>query len=283
MDMDIDKFVERYVAVWNEPDPIARRRAISQLWDPDGVETTDSARYHGHAALDARITEAHTDLVRDAGFVFRSANDATGHHDTVTFTTHMIPAAGGDIAWSGRIFLTLGENGLIRHEYQFAMDTPTESKASTRATTEKFLRRLGEGDPDEIAELFAERVDWQLDWPGGGHPAVPWIRPRFTRADVADHFREIAAFHVPEKSAGTVSRVLIDGTEAVVLGDIRQTVKATGKPYTALCALHLTILDGLITRYSVYEDSLTVAESLSDQPVLPALTHRQAPLPVFER
>jgi ketosteroid isomerase-like protein len=96
---------------------------------------------------------------------------------------------------------------------------------------------------------------------------VPWIRPRSTRADVSDHFREIAAFHVPEKSAGEVSRVLIDETEAVVLGDIRQMVKATGRRYTALCALHLTVEDGLITRYAVYEDSLTVAEALADQPL----------------
>jgi hypothetical protein len=118
----------------------------------------------------------------------------------------MIPAAGGDIAWTGRTFLTLGENGLIRHEYQFTVDTPTEHKASTRAKAEDFLRRLGEGNPDRIAELFAEHVNWQLNWPDSGDPAVPWIRPRSTRADVADHFREIAAFHVPEKSAGTASR-----------------------------------------------------------------------------
>jgi ketosteroid isomerase-like protein len=265
IDIDIDQFVNRYVAVWNESDPVARRSAIAGLWDADGIQITKSARYHGHDALEARITEAHNDLVRDAGFVFRSAGDAAGHHDTVAFTTHMIPAGGGNIAWTGRIFLTLGGNRLIRHEYQFAVDTPNETKASTRVTTEEFLRRLGEGEPDRIAELFAERVDWQLDWPEGGHPAVPWIRPRSTRADVADHFREIAAFHVPEKSTGGVSRVLIDETEAVVLGDIRQTVKATGRPYTALCALHLTVEDGLITRYAVYEDSLTVAEALANQ------------------
>jgi uncharacterized protein len=80
------------------------------------------------------------------------------------------------------------------------MDMPIEKKASTRAMAEDFLRRLGEGDPDRIAELFAEHVDWQLDWPDSGYPAVPWIRPRSTRADVADHFWEIAAFQSrPEK------------------------------------------------------------------------------------
>ncbi|MCI2419074.1 nuclear transport factor 2 family protein [Saccharopolyspora sp. K220] len=114
--------------------------------------------------------------------------------------------------------------------------------------------------------MFAEDVDWVLNWPVGGHPAVPWIRPRSTRAEVADHFRAIADCHVPEKAAGSASRILVDGADAVVLGDIRQTVKATGRPYTALCALHLTVEDGLITRYAVYEDSLTVAEALSERP-----------------
>jgi ketosteroid isomerase-like protein len=34
-------------------------------------------------------------------------------------------------------------------------------------------------------------------------------------------------------------------------------------PYTAMCALRLTVEDGLITAYHVYEDSLTIANALS--------------------
>jgi ketosteroid isomerase-like protein len=48
-----------------------------------------------------------------------------------------------------------------------------------------------------------------------------------------------------------------------LLGDIRQTVKATGRPYTARCALHLTVDGGVISRYHVYEDSLTVAQAFA--------------------
>ncbi|MFF4415648.1 nuclear transport factor 2 family protein [Streptosporangium sp. NPDC001559] len=268
MDIDLNQFVDRYIAVWNEPDQEVRRGAVATLWAEDGVEIIESARYRGHEAIEDRITRAHNELVRDGGFVFRSANDTTGHHDAVRFTTHMIPAGGGDIAWTGFVFVILGEDGLIRYDYRFTVETPADRKdASTLPIVEDFLRRLGEGDPDRIAELFADRVDWRLDWPVGGHPAVPWIRPRSTRGDVADHFREIAAFHVPGKAGGSASRIVVDGADAVVLGDIRQTVRATGKSYTALCALHLTVEDGLITRYAVYEDSLTVAEALDDRPV----------------
>ncbi|MDA3625772.1 nuclear transport factor 2 family protein [Saccharopolyspora sp. WRP15-2] len=237
---------------------MARRTAVSALWAEDGVEVIESAQHRGRDEIEARITAAHDEFVRGAGFVFRSAGDATGHHDTITFTTHMVPAGGGDIAWTGRAFVVLGPDGLIRSDHQFTVPT-----GDTRSTVEDFLRRLAEGDPDRIAEVFAEQVDWVLDWPAEGHPAVPWIRPRSTRADVADHFRTIAEFHVPGEAAGSAARILVEGNEAVVLGDIRQTAKATGKAYTALCALHLVVEDGLITRYAVYEDSLTVAEALS--------------------
>jgi ketosteroid isomerase-like protein len=131
----------------------------------------------------------------------------------------------------------------------------------TLAVAEEFLRRMGEGDPDAIAELFAEPVDWRLNWPGGGHPEVPWIRDRSTRADVADHFRTLGDFHAPQKQAGPVPEILVDGASAVVLGEIRQKVRATGLSYVARLALRLTVEDGLISRYHVYEDSLMVAEA----------------------
>lgn len=124
----------------------------------------------------------------------------------------------------------------------------------------ELLRRMGEG-PERVAELFADQVDWQVNWPEGDHPATPWIRARTTRADVADHFRTLAAHHVPEQNDSSVTRILVDEADAVVLGHIRQTAKESGRPYTSAFALHLTVEDGLITRYHVYEDSLAVARA----------------------
>jgi len=129
----------------------------------------------------------------------------------------------------------------------------------TRTTAIEFLTRVAVGDPSRIAELFADTVDWKLNWPEAGHPAVPWIRPRSTRADVADHFRTLNDFHEPAESGGEPPRILVDGDDAVVLVVLHQKVKATGLPYAARCAVHLTVESGVITRYHVYEDSLTVA------------------------
>jgi len=135
----------------------------------------------------------------------------------------------------------------------------------TYDVAEELLRRMAEGDHDRTAALFAEPVDWLLSWPAEGHPAVPWIRPRSSRAEVADHFRSLEAHHVPELNGTSVTRILVDGTHAVVLGEIVQTVRDGGTAYTSPFALHLTVEDGLITRYHIYEDSLTVARALSTQ------------------
>ena len=137
--------------------------------------------------------------------------------------------------------------------------TPT----TTRAVVEELLRRIGEGDPDRIAELYAERADWKLDWPEAEHgrTATPWIRLRSTRADAAAHFRQLAEHHVPADAATVVERVLVDGDDAVVLGEIRQTARSTGRAYRARFALHLTVENGLVTRHHVYEDSLAVARA----------------------
>ncbi|MYV55440.1 ketosteroid isomerase [Streptomyces sp. SID3212] len=139
---------------------------------------------------------------------------------------------------------------------------------ATRAVVRELLRRIGEGDPAGIAEMYAVRVDWKLDWPEAEHgrrTGTPWIRHRSTRADAADHFRELAEHHAAGEAATEIERILVDGGDAVVLGEIRQTVRSTGRAYRARFALHLTVEDGLVTRHHVYEDSLAVARAFGTQ------------------
>lgn len=138
---------------------------------------------------------------------------------------------------------------------------------STREVVEELLRRIGDGDSGRIAEMYAEHSDWKLDWPEAEHgrAATPWIRHRATRADAGAHFRQIAEHHVPEEAGTVIERVLVDGDDAVVLGEIRQTARSTGRAYRARFALHLTVEGGLVTRHHIYEDSLAVAQAF-DRP-----------------
>jgi hypothetical protein len=120
MEINIDQVVNRYVAVWSEPDPEVRRRAIEGLWADDGVELVESARFRGHEELDARIAAAYKQFVESGRFNVTSADDAFGHHDAVTFTIRLT-TMDGEVAWAARVFLIFGEDDLILYDYQFTV------------------------------------------------------------------------------------------------------------------------------------------------------------------
>ncbi|RKN42993.1 nuclear transport factor 2 family protein [Streptomyces hoynatensis] len=148
------------------------------------------------------------------------------------------------------------------------MTTPDDTTTvETRSVAEELLRRIGAGDPEHIAELYADGADWQLDWPEAEHgrAATPWIRHRSSRGDAADHYRSLAAHHLPEGAATTVDEVLVTGTDAILFGEIRQTAASTGRAYRSRFALRLTVENGLITRHHVYEDSLAVAQAFAPE------------------
>jgi uncharacterized protein len=132
----------------------------------------------------------------------------------------------------------------------------------TRAAVEELLNRIGCGDPERIADMYAEHVDWQLNWPEDEHGGpVPWIRQRATRADVERHYGDIAAHHVTGRAAAQIAEVLVDGESAVVTGTLTNVVSRTGKRYDARFALHLKVAEGRITSHHVYEDSLAVSRA----------------------
>jgi ketosteroid isomerase-like protein len=134
-----------------------------------------------------------------------------------------------------------------------------DAERITRATVEELLSRMASGDAETTAELFAEEVDFLC----AGFERVPWVRPRRTREDMADFFRTMNANFVPEDRSASVSGFLVDGEDAVVMGHVSQRLKRNGRAFTIPFALHLTVSDGLITRYHVYEDSLTVAVAVT--------------------
>jgi ketosteroid isomerase-like protein len=140
-------------------------------------------------------------------------------------------------------------------------DVDQGAQPGTRIVVEELLRRTGRGDPDLIAELYAPKVDWRVDWPVDHHPDVPWIRPRSTRADVADHFRTFARNCPPSEGRVSINRLLIDGADAVVIGTSDQLVEATGRRFAMRFALHLTVENEMITRHHMYEDSLAVLQA----------------------
>ncbi|MEU7582426.1 nuclear transport factor 2 family protein [Streptomyces sp. NPDC041068] len=126
---------------------------------------------------------------------------------------------------------------------------------ATRATVQEFLTARLAGDVTRMTEIFADDVDWLL----AENPVVPWIRPRTTGAECAVQSAEMAEYTVAENSGATVDTFLVDGTDAVLMGRLWGTVRATGKSFEGPFALRLTAENGRITRHHLYENSLSIA------------------------
>lgn len=135
--------------------------------------------------------------------------------------------------------------------------TASAVAAATRAVVQEFLAARLAGDTVRLVAIFADKVDWQL----AENPGVPWIRPRSTAAECAAQFTELMQYTVAEDARASVDTFLVDGTEAVLMGHVSGTVRATGKAFEGPFALHLTVEDGRITRHHLYENSLSIAEA----------------------
>lgn len=115
-----ERIAERYVAVWSETDAVRRREAVKGLWAEDGVEYVEESEFRGHAALDARIAEAHEAFVGSGRFTITVADDVRWHHDAITMTVHLTTPS-GESAWAARAVLIIGADDLIQRDYQFVV------------------------------------------------------------------------------------------------------------------------------------------------------------------
>ncbi len=129
------ELVDRYVAVWNEPDPGERRRLIAELWTEDGAQMlqppremreaaaslglSPTLRARGHDELEARVTRAHEQFVAPGEFFFRPRDNPARLDDVVKFGWEMVARETGDVAGAGLEFVVLEGDGRIRVDYQF--------------------------------------------------------------------------------------------------------------------------------------------------------------------
>ncbi len=127
---------ERYVALWNEPDPARRRAAVRALWTDDGGQILHPPRElreqaaalgffasvleaRGHAAMEQRVAVAYEQFVAPGTAAFRSRGSAVQVGDVVRFEWEYAPLDGSAPTGSGTEFVLLAPDGRIRTDYQF--------------------------------------------------------------------------------------------------------------------------------------------------------------------
>lgn len=120
---DLEEFIGRYGAVWNEPDDERRRKAVAEIWAEDAAYLSPAGDLAGQEQI-AEGVKHNYERYMSKGFVFQAAMETVGHHDVIRFSWDMVPAAGGEAAASGQQFIVLGDDGRVQREYQFLDKVP---------------------------------------------------------------------------------------------------------------------------------------------------------------
>lgn len=121
---------------------------------------------------------------------------------------------------------------------------------------QNFLQKLGAGDSQALAHLFAEDARWEI---AGDEGALPWLGKKTGREAIVDFVRDTAALITSESL--NVHDILANEHRALILGDLASVVKATGKRIETSFVLVLEVDDGLITSFRMLEDSFTVSQA----------------------
>lgn len=92
--MTIAALIDRYFAVWNEPDANRRAARLAAIWADGALYCDPSVR----AAKPERFL-AHIDEVRDRrpGAIWRLVGAPDAHHDLIRFAWHVVDPAGVEL------------------------------------------------------------------------------------------------------------------------------------------------------------------------------------------
>jgi hypothetical protein len=115
---ELNDLVERFVAVWNEPDATKRREMMVLLWQPTGVHASRGYRATGYQEIEARIIAVYERAVRDGGHRFVPEPTAQQLGSIVKLNWCLV-AHGGETAAIGLDVLQLGSDGRIERDTRF--------------------------------------------------------------------------------------------------------------------------------------------------------------------
>ena len=139
----------------------------------------------------------------------------------------------------------------------FAPDTilsdmnDNQEKAATAKLINDFFQTIASKDLVALADFCAEDIDWYIFQ----SPDMPWTGRRTKKADIPAVFKQIMACHVDGEEKFVVDHVFIEPNEAAVFGTAGRRVKSTGKWFEAIFCMRFTIANGLITKFTMLEDS----------------------------
>lgn len=134
----------------------------------------------------------------------------------------------------------------------------TADELKTKQTAEKFFEYIGAKDPEKIASMVSENVDWYIF----ESKYMPWTGHRSKREEVSALFKTLFGYFIDGSEKLDAQSFLLRGNEVAVFGTIERTVKKTGKHFKMPLAIHITVENNLISKFSLYEETLIIEKAL---------------------
>lgn len=132
----------------------------------------------------------------------------------------------------------------------------TMNGQSNLAFAQDFLQKLGTGDTQALALLFAENANWEI---AGDVGALPWLGKQQGKEAIVNFVKDTATLLTSESLV--VQDILANENRAMVLGALASRVNATGKLIETSFVLVLEISNGLISSFKMLEDTFAVSQA----------------------
>lgn len=167
---DAEALVERYVAIWLEPDVEGRRKSITELWAPNARYVDSSYDVTGHDALYDVTTAVYDNFVRPGTHYFRAGSAVQAHHGILRFRWELAEVETGRAVDGGLDVLVVDDEGRITADYKFIGEP--EAGGELNEFADRYVRLWQTPDEDERRRLISEL------WAPDGTQIFPTGEPR---------------------------------------------------------------------------------------------------------
>ncbi len=117
--------VDRYIATWNETDPVRRRDLIARTFTGKASYLDPVLQGDGADGIDAMVKAVHE---KYPGYKFARTSDVDAHHNRARFSWQLAPEAGPALV-KGIDFATLSADGRLQTVTGFFTEVATPAQS----------------------------------------------------------------------------------------------------------------------------------------------------------
>lgn len=133
----------------------------------------------------------------------------------------------------------------------------SDEEVKTKQTVDKFFEYVQAKNPDKISSVVSENVDWYIF----ESKHMPWTGHRSKREEISELFKTLFSYFVDGSEKLEAQSFLLRGNEVAVFGFVERTVKKNGKHFRMPLAMHITVENNLISKFSLYEETLIIEKA----------------------